>query len=262
MEPDTPGLGGQQAHAELLLAHLQAEDGHNHPGVQGRVGGYVQGEGGLAHGGAARDDDEVAGLQAGGELVQYLETGGHSRNLALVLKALFDDFKGAGDHVAYRAYLLAKALLGGREDGPLRPFQGNVWLGLMGVGLVNGLVGRVDETPEQGFVLDQGGVVVHMGGAEQYIGQLGQIGRAAHGVQAALIVEPRGDGDLVHRLVLVVKSQHGIVDLAVAAVVEVRGFKVRGDTGQHLAAVDQHPAQHPALGGEVLGGGVAAGGAV
>jgi hypothetical protein len=49
---------------EVEVAHLQAEEQHRAPGLQGGVGGHPEGEGGLAHRRAGADHDEVRRLQA------------------------------------------------------------------------------------------------------------------------------------------------------------------------------------------------------
>ena len=54
----------QQAHRDLLPAHLHAEHRDGEPEVDGDVLGDIEREGGLAHRGPARHDDEVRGLEA------------------------------------------------------------------------------------------------------------------------------------------------------------------------------------------------------
>ena len=57
------GLAGEQAKADLLAPHLQAEDPHDVSGAGG-VLRDVEGEGALAHAGAGGEHDQVRALQS------------------------------------------------------------------------------------------------------------------------------------------------------------------------------------------------------
>ena len=71
-----PPERSHHTHRQLLAAHFHAEDRHRHLLPDGHILGDVHGERGLAHRRAAGDDDQVAGLQAGGHVVQIGEAGG------------------------------------------------------------------------------------------------------------------------------------------------------------------------------------------
>ena len=58
-----PGLGGEHAAKQRLLAHFQAEDGHHGFMIDGCILRDVDGQGSLAHGRAGGDDDQLALLQ-------------------------------------------------------------------------------------------------------------------------------------------------------------------------------------------------------
>ena len=78
------GDARQQAQDQLLLAHLQAEDADRLALANGRVLGDVEREAGLADAGPGGQDDQVAGLEAGGQLVQVREARGDADDLAAV----------------------------------------------------------------------------------------------------------------------------------------------------------------------------------
>ena len=71
------GIGAEHTLHQLLAAHLQAEYAYGFLALYSRVLGKVKGKSGLAHGGAAGDYDEIAGLHAGGELVQIRKACGN-----------------------------------------------------------------------------------------------------------------------------------------------------------------------------------------
>ncbi len=72
------GLGRQDPQRQLLLAHLEREDADRQPLVEGGILGHVERQRGLAHAGAAGDDDQVGGAQAARLVVQVVEAGGHA----------------------------------------------------------------------------------------------------------------------------------------------------------------------------------------
>ena len=97
-----PGLRGQHAAQQRLLAHFQAEDGDDGVVIDGRVLGDVDGERGLAHGGAGGDDDELALLQAAGHAVELGEVGGQAGDFAALLVEVVDGAEGVLDDLVER----------------------------------------------------------------------------------------------------------------------------------------------------------------
>ena len=81
----------------FMRAHRTVWRGHavHGPGPHG----HVHGEGGLAHGGAAGDDDEIGRLQAGGVFVELVVAGRHAGDHFLGLDALFDLLENARDEI-------------------------------------------------------------------------------------------------------------------------------------------------------------------
>ena len=66
---------------ELDVGHLQREDGDGGVVVDGHILCHGEDEGGLAHGGACGDDDEVAALPAGGDAVEFDIAGGDAGDI-------------------------------------------------------------------------------------------------------------------------------------------------------------------------------------
>jgi len=91
-------LGTEQAHGQLLFAHLQRKNPNRDAAHHGDIAGDGEGQGGLAHTGAGRNDDQVRGLKARRQFVQVRVMAGHpGDHLTIflepfyVLDALFDD---------------------------------------------------------------------------------------------------------------------------------------------------------------------------
>src|SRR5207247_1210835 len=75
----------EAARDELLLGHLEAQDEDATLAPDACVLGDVHGEGGLAHGGPPRNDDEIARLEARGLLVEPGEARGQSGDVLLLV---------------------------------------------------------------------------------------------------------------------------------------------------------------------------------
>ena len=74
-----------QAHGELHRAHLHAEDPDRQLGRERDMLGDVERQGGLAHARTSRDHDEVAFLQAGGQVVQIGESRRHTGDVGRIV---------------------------------------------------------------------------------------------------------------------------------------------------------------------------------
>jgi hypothetical protein len=107
-----PGLRGQHAAQERLLAHFQAENGHRGAVVDGRVLGHIDGQRGFAHRGTGGDDNQLALLKAAGHAVQFDEVGGQAGNLAALLVEIVDGAEGVLDDLVERLETVAEAFLG------------------------------------------------------------------------------------------------------------------------------------------------------
>ena len=108
------GLLGDDAGGELLGRHFEREEADDAavdrvdvavglhlaaPGL-GDVVGDVGGERGLAHAGAAGEDDQVGGLQAAHLAVEVVEAGGEAGELAVALIGARRHVDGGGERLA------------------------------------------------------------------------------------------------------------------------------------------------------------------
>ena len=72
----------QHTHGQLRATHFHGEHRHRQARLDGHVFADVDRESGFTHGRTAGHDDQVAGLQAGGHLVQVHEPGRNARDVA------------------------------------------------------------------------------------------------------------------------------------------------------------------------------------
>ena len=107
-----PGLGGEHAAQQRLLAHFQAEDGDHGTVVDGGVLRDVDGEGGFAHGRAGGNDDQLAFLQAAGHAVELSKVGGQAGDFAALLVEVVDGAKGVADDLVEGLEAVGDAFLG------------------------------------------------------------------------------------------------------------------------------------------------------
>ena len=131
-----PRLGGQHAHEQLLLRHLEAEEADRHVGRGADVLRDVQDEAGLAHRRPGGDENQVRRLQPRGHLVEVDEAGRHAGDQPLVLLQLLDGREAALHEVAQRHEPGADPIFGDREDRPLGLVEEQIrlLLGLVGLG--------------------------------------------------------------------------------------------------------------------------------
>ncbi len=247
-----PGLRGQHAAQQRLLAHLQAEDGHNGAVVDGRILGDVDGQGGLAHRGAGGDDDQLALLQAAGHAVEFGEVGGQAGNLAALLVQIVDIPEGVLDDLVERLKAVGEALLadlhqlrfGGAEDFK-RGFA------LVG-GAGDGHGADAHQLAQQALVLDDADVLLDDRAARQTLSERGQISYAADGLDLLVAGQLVGQGDDVDGALHVHQLRHAQEDAAMRVQGEVVGCQLFGGLGVG-GIVQQDGAQDGLFGVDVRG---------
>src|SRR5262245_59120124 len=242
-----PALRAQEALHELLLGHLEAQ--HEHPLVIAHAGvlGDVHGKGRLPHGGPARDDDEIARLEARGQLIELAEAGGESGDVLLLIVELLDLLEGALEDGAHGERRALHAPLGDLEDEPLRVVQHLLDVVAPFVALADDLGGDADEVPQHGLLADDAPVREKGGGSRGLFHERAQRRGPAHFLELVPASELLGDSQEVNRLVALEERQHGVEDLAVAFLVEV-GRLEELDGAREAFPIEEHPAEHRPLG--------------
>ena len=208
---------------------------------------HVQGKGSLAHAGAGGQQNQVGLVQARDGHIHIGQAGGQAGNggvaggkLAEPLVHVEDD---AGDVLqALGGPALANGvdpLLGGLQHilGGARPLLDHG-------GQVPGSLG---DAAEQGLVLDDGHILLHVGGGGGDLHELEDI--VAGGVLIVDAVLPHvvqhghrvdGQGKVEHGV-------DGLIDLPVLTEIEVLRLEGLDDLG-HAPGVDEHGTQHALLG--------------
>ena len=244
-------LGGQHAHEQLLLRHLEAEEADGHVGRGADVLRDVEDEAGLAHRRPRRDEDQVRRLQAGGHLVEIDEAGRHAGDEPLVLLQLLDRREAALHEIAQRHEPGADPVFGDREDRPLRLVEEQVRLLLRLVRLGQDLVGRVDQAAERRLLLDDLRVVLDVGRARHAVGQRRDVGRPADLVELAAARQLLLERDEIDRVAALAERDHLLEDAAVRVAEEVARVDQLGGVVERLV-VDQDRAEHGLLGLEIV----------
>ena len=247
-----PGLRGQHAAQQRLLAHFQAEDGHDGLVLIGRVLRDVDGQRGFAHGGTGGDDDQLALLQAAGHAVELGEIGGQAGDFAALLVEIVDGAEGVLDDLVERLEALREALLADLQQlrlGGVEDIEGG--LALVG-GAGDGRRADAHELAQQALVLDDADVLFDDRAARQTLGERGQIGHAADGLDLFVAGQLVGQRDDVDGALGVDQLAHAQEDAAMRVEREVVGFEVFGGLGVGRV-VQQDGAEDGLLGVDIRG---------
>ena len=241
------GFAGEHAAEEGFLAHFEREDGDDFAVFDGAVLGDVDGPGGLAHGRAGGDDDELGVLEAARHLVELDVVGGEAGDFPALLVEGVDGAEGAGDDLGDVGEAALDGAVGdfGEADFYVVEDLGGV-LGLVGGG-GHALVEDAEELAEEGLVLDDADVGLDVGIARDAFGEEGEIGSAADGIELAALGESVHDGDEVDGVAEGQRSTMTAVDALVGVEGEVFGAELGGGVGDG-DRVEQHGAEDGDLG--------------
>ena len=222
------------------------------PVVGGDVLGQPEREARLPHAGAGGEDHQVRPLQAVQLLVDLVEAGGHTDQLAVVAVARLELVERVLQRVADADHRVGDAPLGDLEHERLGAVEG---LGDV-VGLVvahlGDVAGDADEPAQQRELVDDARVVTRVGRRRRVALDLQQRGATADVVEQVGAAQLLGDGDRVGRLALTVQRLDGLVDVAVRGLVEVAGLDVRLDRRGDRVAREEHRPEQRLLGLEVV----------
>ena len=138
----------------------------------------AEAQGSLAHTGTAGKNYEIAGLQPGAEPVQVAERSGNAQGLSLIAVKELQVGKGVQQDILERIKRCGGPSAAQLVYHPLRlcdkffrffPF----------IVTHAGYPGRqLDQSAEQGFFLDNTGVVIYVGGSRHYFCQCGNVNAA------------------------------------------------------------------------------------
>ena len=246
-------LRRQNTAGKLLFTHFQGEDGHGDLLLFGHIGGDVQGETGFAHTGTGGQDNQVRPAQAGKLCVQIGKTGGNAHVFfpvlaGQILQGIVDVQNGTAD-VAQLAGIPAAAQLVQLLFGT---FQSQVGVGAL-LGLADQRLAHLDQLPHAVLLLDDAGILLHVGDGRHRFGQLGQIDLGLLGAgKNARVIHRVQHGDHVDGQTGGEKPGHLGVDAGVVVGIEHLGPQAAGELTEQ-PRLQQHRPQHRLLGLHVVG---------
>ena len=173
------GDAGQQAQHELLLAHLEAEHADRLLLADRGVLGDVEREARLADGRAGRDDDQVALLEAGRQLVQVQEARRDAAQLAAVGVEVVEPVVGGVEELLELAEAGGDPPVRDREQLRLGAVDRLLDLGRVLVADAGDLAGGADQVPEDRLALDDPRVLDGVDGGRRLVRELREVGPAA-----------------------------------------------------------------------------------
>src|SRR6267143_5358392 len=251
--------GGDEALEEGLLGHFEAEDGDGLAGADGDVFGEVEGQRGFSLRGTRGEDEQLGGLQAGGQLVQLDVAGGDAGDAFAFAEDFFEALEIVADDVLDGDEAGADAVFGELEDGGFGVVEDGVGAVVALEGALLNVVRGVDEIAEDGFFFDDARIVLDVGDARHAIGEGGEIGRAAGGFEIAAAVKLFGESDEVDGLLAFTEGDHLGEDAAMLIEEEIFGLEIF-DGGVEGVVVEDDGAEDGTLGVEVVWEGLFEGG--
>ena len=244
-------LGREHAEKQLLLRHFEAEDADRASGLRADVLRDVQHERRLPHRRPRRDDDEIARLKSGRQLVEIGEPRRHAGDELLALVRPLDRREARVRELAHRHESGAHAILGNREDRLLGLVENQIGLLLRLVGGRQNLVGREDEVAQRRLLADDARVVLDVGGVGQAVDERGDIGRAADFVELSRARELFLERDEVDRVSPLAQLDHLLEDPAMRVAVEIARVENLGGLVERVV-VDEDGAEDGSLRFEVM----------
>ncbi len=245
------GLAAHQPLRHLGLGHLEREERDRCLVANGEVRRRAERERRLPHRRPGRDDDEVAGLEAGRELVELAEPGGDAGDVDARLVEVHDPREALVEQVVDVGEVAADALLGELEHHLLGAVDEIGRLAGACLAEALDLLADPHEAAQRRHLLDDPRVVLGVRGSRHDGGELCDLGGAADALELAALVELVRERDRVDRLALAVEGEGGPVDRAVRLAVEVTGLEHLGD-GADRRGRQQHGAENRLLGLQVL----------
>ena len=176
-------------------------------GANGNIFGEIQRQRGFSLRRARGENQQLGGLQSGSELVQLAVTGGDAGDALAFAKNSFEALEIVANDVLHRDEAGANAIFGEREDRRLGVVENGVGAVFAFKRALLNVVRGVDQIAQHRFFFDDARVVLDVGDARHAVGERGEIGRAAGGVEIAAAVQLFGERDEVDGLLRFRRAQ-------------------------------------------------------
>ncbi len=223
---------GDHAERELLGGHFHRINCRRHAGADGCVLGNVDGERRLAHRRSTGNDNQVAGLQAGGQFVELVEAARDTRDIAAFLVQQVDAVHRRRKNLLERpeAGPASRAGLGDLEHeafGFVDQLRRGPAVG--GKCAAADLVTCVDQRAQGRALAENLRIGAGIGGARRLVGQRGQVFEAAGVLELVTVAEVLRDRDDVAGMSILGKRGDRPENQAVILAIEVVGDDDVGD---------------------------------
>ena len=209
------------------------------PGADAEVRGDAEPQRGLPHRRPCGEDDEVAGLEAGGQPVEVAEPAGDPGHVDPGLVELRDPLEALGEERPDLVEVARDPLLGEVEDDLLGAVDEHRRLPEPLAPEAHDLLAGLDQAAEGRRLLDDPRVVLDVRGRRDERRELGDPGGAPDLLELAALLELVRQGDRVDRLALPPEAEARPVDRAVRAAVVVGRVDDLGDRADR-ALREQH----------------------
>ena len=198
-------LGGDEALCELGLRHLQREQGDRPPVLDRRVFGDVADQRALAHRRAGRDDDQVAGLKAAGDLVEVLEPGRRAGQRGALLREAVQLVELVVQDVLDLAEVLLAVVARDLEHRLLGPLDELARRALVAEHALLDFVGALQQAAQERVLAHDLGVAAGVPRGRDQAGELVDRRRPAGLLELAHLAQAVADGQHVDRLAVLVE---------------------------------------------------------
>ena len=218
------GIDDETVH-QLDVRHLEREDGHRGVVVDRHVLGHGEDEGGLTHGGAGGDDNQVGVLPPRGDFVDVVESGLQTAQTVGTVGChlyLFDGFAHDGGNLHH---ILFQVALRNLEEFPLGLLHEVVDVVGFVECLVQDFARKLDQLAGQVFLGHDACMILDVCRRGHPAGQLRDAQGTAYLVEFAVETQLLGDGEHVDRALLGTQLGNGAVNGLVVGVVEALGFQ-------------------------------------
>ncbi|CAB4937000.1 unannotated protein [freshwater metagenome] len=234
-------LGGEQAHDDLVTAHLEGEDDAGETVLDRGGSADIKAQGRLAERWSCRDDDELAGVKAVRQFVELNESGGNTDHLATAVRDRLDLVQGLAHDVAQRKVILARAAIGDVVDLGLRAVDHVVDITGSGVAHLHDSGAGLDEAAQDCLLADDAPVIAAIRGCRHHGDERVEVGGAADAGDVTALRELGSNGHRVSGLALAVKIEDGAVDGLVGRAVEIAFTHDLDDIGDGILAQEHGP---------------------
>ncbi len=237
---------------QLLLRHFEAEHADRPAGLRPDMLRHVQRQRRFAHRRTGGDDDEIARLEPGRQLVEIREPGRYTGDELLAFVRALNRLEAGVRQRAHRHEAFAHAIFRDGENRLLCLVQDEIGFLLGFVRVGENLVGGENQVSKRGFFADDPRVVLHVGGVGQSVRQRRDVGGPAHFVELSGPRQLFLQRDEIDGVPPLAEVDHFFEDAPMRIPEKIAGLQNFGRRVERVV-VDEDRTQHGSLRLEVMG---------